>query len=885
MSLRAPILLLMLGTAPLGAHAQAGAPSAPVPAAPSRGAPATGEEDTDTITVTAGARQRGAVIGDIKPEVQLGPADIRSFGVSSISELLSQLTPQTTSGRGGSPVILLNGKRISGFNEVRDIPPEAIARVDILPEEVALKYGYTSDQKVVNIVLRQRFRAYTAEMNYGQATDGGAQQYQPEATYLRIRKNSRLNVALEYQINNALYEDQRSVVSAAPAFPYALGGNVVTAAPCVAAVTTCGVLATAATNPSTLADFSAAPNMTSLQPYRTLEPASKDFTANVVYNNSSLGGVSATVNGRLELQNSTSDNGLPTLSVPIAPGSAFNPFGSQPVTLYRYVDSFGALTQNNRTVSGHLGATLNGDISHDWHWSFTGNYDLVDSHSTTKTGFSPVMVAGLFAASPLLNPYVTIPVSILPLGPSNLTHGVSNTGVIDLLINGTLAKMRAGDLSTSLKVSAQDAIFDSDAQRFGLTIPSTHLTQSIFGANLNVDVPITSRKRAVLAALGDVSVNFNAAAQRLSDFGTLTSTGYGVHWAPIAPLGFIVAFTNDHAAPTVNQLNNPQVITPNALVFDPLTGQTVSVTQVTGGNPNLRETDRHVLKLEANLKPFSKSELTINGTFTRTNINNPISAPTLAQSFLNETFDPATGVGTINTSPINFVRSESEQFRWGVNFSKSLKSNRITSAPSRGSGSGRDSGRPDGSRPHGPQPDRPSGRSGAGSPPSGGAFGQNGGRLQVAVYHTVFLHDVVLTKTGLPALNLLNGDESGTNGGQPRHKVELQSGYFKDGLGVRLSTAWQSPTTVDSSTPNGTLHFGPQVTTSFRVFANLGRWPRPASRGSFWRGARLLLVVNNIFNTRQNVTDGTGAVPISYQPAYLDPAGRTVRVALRKLFF
>jgi hypothetical protein len=35
--------------------------------------------------------------------------------------------------RGGSPVILLNGRRIAGFQEIRDLPTEAILRVDILP--------------------------------------------------------------------------------------------------------------------------------------------------------------------------------------------------------------------------------------------------------------------------------------------------------------------------------------------------------------------------------------------------------------------------------------------------------------------------------------------------------------------------------------------------------------------------------------------------------------------------------------------------------------------------------------------------------------------------------------------------------------------------------
>ena len=66
-------------------------------------------------------------------------------------------------------MLLLNGQRISGFRELRDIPTEAIQRVEILPEEVALKYGYRADQKVVNIVLRQRFRSTAAQVG---ANDG-----------------------------------------------------------------------------------------------------------------------------------------------------------------------------------------------------------------------------------------------------------------------------------------------------------------------------------------------------------------------------------------------------------------------------------------------------------------------------------------------------------------------------------------------------------------------------------------------------------------------------------------------------------------------------------------------------------------------------------------
>ena len=50
-------------------------------------------------------------------------------------------------------------------------------------------------------------------------------------------------------------------------------------------------------------------------------------------------------------------------------------------------------------------------------------------------------------------------------------------------------------------------------------------------------------------------------------------------------------------------------------------------------------------------------------------------------------------------------------------------------------------------------------------------------------------------------------------------------------------------------------------------------------------GTRVTFSVSNIFNSRQRVTDATGVTPISYQPDYQDPIGRTVRLSLRKLFF
>ncbi len=113
---RSPLTALLLGVAILLEAGQARA---------------AGTRDTllDEVDVV-GQALPGAVIGDIPPENSLGQREIRAYGVGTVSELLDELALQTASGQsradGGGPVILVNGRRISGINEVSDLPTEAI---------------------------------------------------------------------------------------------------------------------------------------------------------------------------------------------------------------------------------------------------------------------------------------------------------------------------------------------------------------------------------------------------------------------------------------------------------------------------------------------------------------------------------------------------------------------------------------------------------------------------------------------------------------------------------------------------------------------------------------------------------------------------------------
>lgn len=177
-------------------------------------APGKAQETELEEVVISGQRQPGAVIGDIPPDVQLSAQEIRALGVSNVSELLQALAPVlgTSQGRGGErPVVLLNGARISGFNEIRDLPSEAILRTDILPEEVALKYGYRATQRVVNIVLRPRFRSITAEAGAQSSSAGGREGADLSGGLLRVQRDDRLQLDLKLQRSDELLESERNV--------------------------------------------------------------------------------------------------------------------------------------------------------------------------------------------------------------------------------------------------------------------------------------------------------------------------------------------------------------------------------------------------------------------------------------------------------------------------------------------------------------------------------------------------------------------------------------------------------------------------------------------------------------------------------------------------
>lgn len=168
----------------------------------------------------------------------------------------------------------------------------------------------------------------------------------------------------------------------------------------------------------------------------------------------------------------------------------------------------------------------------------------------------------------------------------------------------------------------------------------------------------------------------------------------------------------------------------------------------------------------------------------------------------------------------------------------------------------------------------------------GGPGGSNGqGRWNLSLFHTVRFTDSVLVAPGGPRLDLLDGDAL-SGGGAIRHGLELEGGAFYRGMGLRFNGKWNGPSTLKVSGLPGTsdLRFGSTFDIDLRAFINFDQQKRVVEAVPLLKGGRLAFVVENLFDSRQKVTDAAGVTPLGYQRDYLDPRGRVIGIDFRKVF-
>lgn len=774
-----------------------------------------------------GNRLRGQLNVTQAPILELSEADIAAVGATSVADLLSAIAPQTGSARGrgggGQPVILVNGLRIGSFRELRSYPPEAIAKVEVLPEEVAQQFGFAPDQRVVNVILKERFSSREIEVEAGGPDRGDYATNQQEFTWLRIRDGARINTNIEISDTSLLTEADRGVIQT-----------------------------------SAVSDLATDPDPAI---YRSLLPGQFEIEASVNWARALLeSGSTLSFNTTYERSEERVLSGLNSVTLIAPDGSSANRvFGEQaPLERRNSRDSIASSASFGRSLGGFQ-LTITADAG------LAENEDLIDRRFDTDA-LVDAALAGTLALDGEL--------------PANADNGFDTARTRNwnasskATLRGVMADLPAGELSTTFDLGySWDRIEASDTRSDAQTM----LTRGDLEAGINVVLPVASSSEGVWDALGSISLNGQAGINHLSDFGTLNDWSAGVNWSPWSKLDLQASRIVRDVAPSLGALGNPQTINLNVPVFDFVTGETVLATVTLGGNPDLLAEKQRDWKFSANWQLPFLSGTRISADYVRNRSRDVTSGfPALTEAielaFPDRITRDATGrLIALDARSVTFDRVRTERLALGFTANGSF------GAPAPGQG-GRPGAGPGGPRPGGPGAAAGGGPRGAGLP-FGGQDGQ--GRYFFNLSHAIELTNEVLIAPGVPLLDLLDGDSTSSNG-LPRHATTMEAGIFRNGMGLRLSGRYTGKTRIDGSAAGDGLFFGDLATLDLRLFADVGRLLKQ-EQGTL-KNLRFSLEFDNLFDGQRRIVDADGDVPLRYQPFLIDPLGRVIRFELRKMF-
>ena len=672
----------LCGVSPLAASAQ----GAPAPAPP---APAAAEISDDEILVIADVL-RGQVEAPVPPVLELNEADIAAYGSGSIADLIQALGSQVTGGSGGGfPVILVNGARISSFRELRSYPPEAIEKVEVFPEEVAQRYGYSPDQRVVNFILKRNYSSRELEGTYGQPWDGGYSTQELEGTYLQLIGESRLNVNLDWNNSSLLTEAERGVIQ------------------------------------STVPGLATDPDPAL---YRSLVADSASIQAESNFSTRIATGTSLSLNATFQRSDNLRYQGLDTVLL-TSPGGA---------SLLRTLGDEDPLTVDTRTTTYSLGSTLNTGIG-DWQINATLDANRADTRSLIDRRAN---VSGLQAAALAGTLALDADLGTLPDAGFDRADTTSDTATGKVTAIGRPLLLPGGEVSLTADAGYDYTNIESeDTRNPGVT---TKLNRGDVNAGLNVGIPITSRREGFGAGVGDLNLNLSGGIDHLSDFGTLSDWSAGVNWSPLnlERLSLSANYVVRDQAPSLAQLGNPEIATVNVPVYDLSRGETVQATVISGGNPGLPAQNQRDWRFQLNWQLPDITPAIQQGRLTLEYFKShsediasgfPTLTPTIEAAFPGRVTRDSTGrIVTIDQRPVTFAQQDQERIQVGLNFTgpfgkarpeaaaRARASNPMAQAfGGAGGGQQRQGGGPPANGGQGPA-GGPGPQGGAGGPPQGG---------------------------------------------------------------------------------------------------------------------------------------------------------------------
>ena len=538
-------------------------------------------DPADGEIVVRSGRIKGQLFVDQAPLLQLDETQIAAEGVTSITDLIAQISARTGSARGrgggGQPVILVNGIRIGSFREFANYPPEALARVEVFPEETAQRFGFPPDRRVINLILKDKYSNRQLDLEYEQPSRGGYSRTEQQLGILKIANGARINANIEVNDASLLTEAERNITQ-------------------------------------TPGSVSAVPGDPAQASYRSLLADTFGIEGNVSWAKAIIdSGTSLSANLNYKRDESRSLDGLNTVVLKRDPLDAgtLRTFGAEtPLARRSSTDTISAAGSLNKPVNA---------------FRLTSTFDasLAETQTEIDRRLRPDQLA-VFQTAALAG---TLAVTgALPTDTDNgfdvASSRVINASTLNTL-QGQLATLPAGDLLATFDVRLDWQKIESSDTRstFG-----ANLTRRNLSSGVNLVVPLTSRRDEFADALGDFTLNLQAGVDDLSDFGVLGDWNAGITWKPFDKLDLSATYIWREVAPGLGALGNPRIDNLNVPVFDFVRGETVLATVRTGGNPDLPAETQRDWKFAANWElPFIKdTRLTVE--YIRNRSDNVVSA-------------------------------------------------------------------------------------------------------------------------------------------------------------------------------------------------------------------------------------------------------------------
>lgn len=796
--------------------------------------------DTE-ITVTA--KRRGDA--DVASENEFDEAFIASQGVDDIQSLLSRLQIFIDP-TGQPPVLLINGKEIGFDLSILAYPPEALTRVAVLKPEAGSRYGTSSSQRVVNLVLKPKFSSLEGGGALNAATAGGQLGEDIDIARFAINGDMRWTAKVRAGHQSSLLKSSRNSLSSGTydsiGFVTGINGGEIDPSLSEAAgeVVKFAAIGSSAAGPPTLADFIISANRRNpINPddFVTLQGSSRNYAVGLGGSHP-IGNFSASLSLDVSRSENEGLNGIPMMVLLLPPGTPWSPFNSI-VVLNRPLAGTRALRSNSSVQSISTTFTLTGRI-YGVQTSLAFGYSHSGSRNRQETGVSTAALQQqLDIHDPTLNPYK-------PLGNEYL-EGIQSRSSSDsynarINLQKSLITLPTGALIWSASANAGHARSHSARSDLIEDDPANARTNNgQWSGQTSLNVPL-SRRGSKFSALGDFLLDLTVGRGVASRSSGQNTFGVGLTWRPIPQIQMNGLLNCASFGPSFSQITKPIVTTINR-IFDFRGQEMADPIWITGGNPELNGRHSRVQNLTVNLTvtPLSQHDLALNFGYRQSSTTGgtaefPELTPAVEAAFPQRIIRDAAGrLVSVDARPI------------GIEGNRDADLNSTLTL--RFGGSRKD------------DEDSDSGRDPL--------------QFSLSLSHQFRLRDETVIRHGLPTINRLN-DDSGTS----RHMVDLQFGAGEAAFGSNITVNWRSPSRVNGE--DATFRVTPPLLFHLSAFINPDQLVQDFASNPLTKKLKISFSITNLFNRYRRVTYADYSTPEGYSHDEVDPLGRTVLITFRK---